>query len=321
MEEPLISVIVPIYKVEKYINQCVDSLLYQTYKNVEIILVDDGSPDKCPKICDEYEQQDKRVKVIHENNCGLSVARNVGIDHSSGSYLWFIDSDDWLIVTTAFHIVADMIESENADVLFFSYKKFFDKSGHYSRSMFSHVPEGADIRECIRTNAYKACAWNKVVRRSLVVEHNLCFPVGRTCEDLGWCADLLAYANKLVLCKNDLMAYRQRAGSITSNIDSQRITNAFNLIKETIDKYDIGTVMKKGNELIGNYLAYEFSWLIGEAYPFWNDYFGEIRKLEFLLNYDLCYKVAKVRKLKQLIGLKRTAFVLNQFLKMKKYKN
>ena len=94
--EPLISVIVPIYNVEKYLYECVDSIINQTYKNLEIILVDDCSPDNCAKICDEYAKRDKRIKVIHKGNGGLSDARNVGMNASSGEYLIFVDSDDYM---------------------------------------------------------------------------------------------------------------------------------------------------------------------------------------------------------------------------------
>ena len=94
--EDLISVVVPIYNVENYIKKCVDSILSQTYKNLEIILVDDGSPDNCPQICDEYAQKDNRIKVIHKENGGLSDARNAGIDISKGKFITFIDSDDYI---------------------------------------------------------------------------------------------------------------------------------------------------------------------------------------------------------------------------------
>ena len=92
--EQLVSIIVPIYNVEKYIKECIDSIINQTYKNLEIILVDDGSPDCCPKICDEYSKKDKRIKVIHKENGGLSSARNAGLDVAKGEYVSFIDSDD-----------------------------------------------------------------------------------------------------------------------------------------------------------------------------------------------------------------------------------
>ena len=96
--QPLLSVIIPVYKVEKYLRQCVDSVINQTYKNLEIILVDDGSPDNCGKICDEYAQKDRRIKVIHQENQGVSAARNLGTKLAQGEYITYVDSDDWLDV-------------------------------------------------------------------------------------------------------------------------------------------------------------------------------------------------------------------------------
>lgn len=95
-EEPLISVIVPVYNVEKYLDKCVDSIVNQTYKNLEIILVDDGSPDNCPKMCDDWARKDKRIRVIHKKNGGVSSARNLGINNANGECIGFVDSDDWI---------------------------------------------------------------------------------------------------------------------------------------------------------------------------------------------------------------------------------
>ena len=101
----LISVIVPIYNVEKYLRRCVDSILNQTYKNLEVVLVDDGSPDACPAICDEYAQKDKRIKVVHKQNGGVSSARNTGLDFATGDYIAFVDRDDYIEVDNEATIV------------------------------------------------------------------------------------------------------------------------------------------------------------------------------------------------------------------------
>ena len=111
MTTPLISVIVPVYRVEKYLERCVKSILSQTYKNLEVILVDDGSPDQCPAICDACAEKDARVKVIHQENKGLSGARNAGIDAASGEYLAFVDSDDYAVSYT--HLLLSDVLYEN----------------------------------------------------------------------------------------------------------------------------------------------------------------------------------------------------------------
>ena len=96
MSSPLVTIVVPIYNVEKYLTRCVDSIINQTYQNLEIILVDDGSPDNCPRICDEYAKKDHRIKVIHKINAGLGMARNTGIENATGKYICFFDSDDYI---------------------------------------------------------------------------------------------------------------------------------------------------------------------------------------------------------------------------------
>ena len=96
VRKELISIVIPVYKVELYLEKCIESIINQTYKNLEIIIVDDGSPDNCPQICDEYSKKDKRIKVIHKENGGLSDARNAGIDIATGKYIAFVDSDDYV---------------------------------------------------------------------------------------------------------------------------------------------------------------------------------------------------------------------------------
>jgi len=120
MNQPLVTVVVPIYNVEKYLKRCVDSIINQTYKNLEIILVDDGSPDNCPKICDEYAKKDHRVKVIHKLNEGLGMARNTGIENATGKYICFFDSDDYVDLTTV-EECCFLAEKESADLVCFGH--------------------------------------------------------------------------------------------------------------------------------------------------------------------------------------------------------
>lgn len=121
-QEDLISVIVPVYKVEKYLHRCVDSIINQTYKNLEIILVDDGSPDNCPKICDEYAQKDQRIKVIHKKNAGISEARNAGLEIAQGEFVAFVDSDDY-IDSTMYEKMLLLAQKEKNDLVLCGFKK------------------------------------------------------------------------------------------------------------------------------------------------------------------------------------------------------
>ena len=120
MQNPLVSIIVPIYKVEPYLRRCLDSIVNQTYTNLEIILVDDGSPDGCPQICDEYAAKDKRIVVIHKENGGLSDARNAGLDICKGEYIFFIDSDDW-IKTDTIEFLYKITQDKKSDIVIGDY--------------------------------------------------------------------------------------------------------------------------------------------------------------------------------------------------------
>ena len=124
-QQELISVIIPVYNVEKYLRECIDSVLNQSYQNLEIILVDDGSTDSSGEICDEYEKQDIRIRVIHQKNQGLSGARNTGFQNANGEYVYFLDSDDW-IVPEAIKCLVKRAEEESADVVFFEAFSFED---------------------------------------------------------------------------------------------------------------------------------------------------------------------------------------------------
>ena len=123
METPLVSVIVPIYKVEPYLAQCVDSIINQTYKNLEIILVDDGSPDNCPKMCDEYAKIDSRIVVIHKENGGLSDARNAGLDICKGEWITFVDSDDWIAINSIEQLL-HFAQDNNSNLAIGNHEKF-----------------------------------------------------------------------------------------------------------------------------------------------------------------------------------------------------
>lgn len=178
----LITIIVPVYKVEPYIYRCVDSIINQTYKNLEIILVDDGSPDNCGSICDEYAKQDNRIKVIHKKNGGLSDARNVGIDIACGDYLGFVDSDDW-IEPDMVEILIDDATTNNADISCCGYYKVYNDG-----SKLNNVRGFIDNRVFKGKEIFKNfflftdfVIWNKIYKKSIFKE--IRFPLGKLYED------------------------------------------------------------------------------------------------------------------------------------------
>lgn len=213
MSLELISVIIPIYKVEEYLDHCIKSIVEQTYRKLEIILVDDGSPDKCPLKCDEWAERDERIRVIHKKNGGLSDARNVGMSIATGSYISFIDSDDWISPDFYEKLYRSITES-NAQIaasgIVWAYNDHLQYDDFiYDRHIFS--AEDA-LKTLIQGRGFYAVAWNKLYKKSLF--DGIEFPIGKLHEDEFVTYKLVGKATKLVLCQKVFYYYRQREGSI-----------------------------------------------------------------------------------------------------------
>ncbi|MDR1613956.1 MAG: glycosyltransferase [Campylobacteraceae bacterium] len=226
VKQPLISVIVPIYNVEIYLKKCLDSIISQTYKNLEIILIDDGSPDNCGKICDEYALKDKRIKVIHKKNGGLSDARNAGLDAAKGEYIAFVDSDDY-ITENIYEELVGIAQKETADIVMHTFYIIDNKGVKISQI------EGADslsideIRYLILMDKYSNCACDKLYKAELFKD--LKFFVGAYSEDLFIMPTLFFRAKKAVLINKPYYYYNcTNQNSIMSTFSAKRKYGFFN---------------------------------------------------------------------------------------------
>ena len=211
---PLISVIVPIYKVEEYLSRCVDSIINQTYKNLEIILVDDGSPDNCPKICDDYAKVDSRIKVIHKKNGGLSNARNAGMKVATGEYISFIDSDDYISLDFI-NVLYDTIVSVNSDIVECNVVKFYEDNhfDEYNDDLKVKNYNTVDgLSSLISEHPFKQHVWNKLYRSDLVFD--VPFAVGKLNEDEFWTYQIFGRAKKVTKINKTMYYYFQRESSI-----------------------------------------------------------------------------------------------------------
>lgn len=218
--QPLISVIVPVYKVEQYINRCVDSILVQSYKNLEVILVDDGSPDNCGKICDEYAAKDRRVKVIHQKNGGLSAARNAGLNIARGDYFAFVDSDDC--------IHREMYERLYNDIVRFNVKLAFCQPNMCHGEVIKVTCNQPTVCKEKNYVMYRSlsesiwwAAWTKLYHKSLI--EYLHFPEGMTNEDYAIMIMLYDQCDKIAVNFNKLYNYCIRENSIcTSSLNIRK---------------------------------------------------------------------------------------------------
>jgi glycosyltransferase involved in cell wall biosynthesis len=214
---PLISVIVPVYKVEEYLEKCIESIISQTYSNLEIILVDDGSPDNSGEICDNYALKDERIRVIHKSNGGLSSARNAGIDIATGEYLGFVDSDD-TIEPFMYEKLLTAVERDKTKLAVCSVNYIFENGKKMTKSNLGEDTVFDFYDAMIEMNSHRIFdmgAWSKLYHKELF--SNLRFPVGKLSEDYYIMYKIFDKAQKVSYVSTPCYNYLQRQNSITRN--------------------------------------------------------------------------------------------------------
>jgi len=213
----MISVVVPVYNVEAYLPECLDSILNQTYRDIEIILVDDGSTDRCGEICDEYARRDARIRVFHTNNRGLAVARNLGLEHVRGSYVSFIDSDDW-IEPDSMEKLLNAVVQYNADIAVGKVcREYIGHSDKFQKEEGGiRIDRGEAILSAYINGQYKTYVWNKLYHANCF--EDIQFPVGCNYEDVSttWrlMKKLSCNGGVVVVLAETLFHYRIRKSSI-----------------------------------------------------------------------------------------------------------
>lgn len=215
MKIPLISVIVPVYNVEPFLKKCVNSIIGQTYTNLEIILIDDGSPDKCPEICDAYARKDNRIKVVHQENSGLAHVRNVGLENATGDYVTFVDSDDFVAPNYVEFLYKGIIEN-NADLSIASFtvcKENYVNISPVEEEKYIMVTKTQcmEYYTSLRLNPFIS-AWNKLYKRDLF--DGITYPDGKLYEDAFTTYKLFEKAKKIVFTSTKLYYYRVNPQSI-----------------------------------------------------------------------------------------------------------
>lgn len=320
------SIVVPVYNVELYLETCINSILSQTFEDYELLLIDDGSTDKSSIICDNFAEKDNRIEVIHQSNAGLSVARNRGIDRSIGDYLIFLDSDDYWAKKDVLEKINERLLISNADVLSFNYVKFsgtvFETPYFENKEdMPLDVQNNETLKYQIDNDLWIACAWNKVIKRSLFSEQKLHFEKGITSEDIEWCVRLAIYAEKFDYINEVIVCYRQRMLSISKNVTVEKVETLINNIEKCFALLN----NEKKMDILKPYISYQYGtalYLISSLREK-NDckrLMNKVVKYKYVLKWSNNKKIRLIRSADSLGGLKFAIFLLRQrdrFNKMK----
>lgn len=313
------SIILPIYNVEAYLLECVNSILNQTYKDYELILVDDGSKDKSPDICDELEREHECIKVIHKKNGGLSDARNAGTKEAIGKYIIYIDSDDFVLDREFLSKIAKKAQT-GVDLIFYKYQKYFDESQKLEECKFSYSSAmkkntyASKINALVKADAFYGMAWIKAIKKSVLLKNNIEFEVGLLGEDMEWNYHIIFSASSIEFIDESMIAYRQREGSITSTHKLKNLTDFIYIL----EKWSERITSKVENEdlkiaLYGSLAKYYSNLLVVYARisdTKKKDYVKRIKKLDWILKYSMSRRPQMIYRIYKIIGFRCTIITL-----------
>ena len=293
MSKPILSIIVPVYNVEKYIERCIKSILNQSFTNFELILVDDGSPDKCGEICDEYEKKDSRIKVIHKKNGGLSDARNAGIERAKGEYIAFVDSDDF-INKYMYEILYKNAKKWDADISICNFKMVCENDR--IDEDISVICEDAKVygrNEALNKlysneNLQFIVAWNKIYKKELFL--NIRYDYGKCHEDEFIIHKLIYNANKIAYCSSEMYYYLQRNNSIMNLEFSIHRLDIIEALDKRMEFFRENNLLELEYRTQNLYLNYFFKYYYKTKHELKNKSKAREIKKVFKKNYKYLYK-------------------------------
>ena len=319
------SVIIPVYNVENYLHECVDSIVNQTCQDFELILIDNGSTDNSGKICDEYAAKYPNVRVKHlMPNIMASGARNEGQALAKGDYILFIDSDDYYIDNKVFEKLKEKTLN-NPDVVLFNHVDFFEKTGTFGKKLYNMdvVTEGrpaVDIcNELIDKDSYYNSAWSKAIKRSILEDNDIHFTPGLTVEDNDWYFRVVLHLKSIAIVNEPVYVYRRRtSGSITSSGTIKNIIDCLNVIEKWL-----GIIEKEksnpNSEIILHSLSKQYcNYLIGYSSQSRDKNCDRrFKQYSFLLNHTNTPRVVTFRKVYRLFGLNGILWMLKVYKKVR----
>lgn len=318
--EILLSIIVPVYRVEEYIEQCVESLLNQglTSNEYEIILVDDGSPDRCGIICDEYAKSYSHIRVLHKKNGGLSDARNYGICNACGKYVLFVDSDDY-IEKGSLKKILEACEAQNyPEFMFLQAIKLYPDGTELRYDQPFDLRMLKQKKEKIfnylgNRDQYPAAAWVKLILKSVLIDNGIIFKKGQLSEDYEWSFKLYKKIRTFGCYNGKYYYYRQnRMGSITSCVNAKHFFDLISIIESLILESNESKHNYEKKFALGT-AAYVYRTALWSADEYYDRYGEKLVQWTYLLNYRNSRDIKMIRYVSRLFGLKKTVKILRLY--------
>lgn len=263
IKEMLISIVIPVYKVEQYLDRCVNSLVNQAYKNLEIILVDDGSPDNCPKMCDEWAKKDERIKVIHKENGGVGSARNEGIKRAEGDYITFVDSDDW--VNDDFSKALELVNLRtDLDMISFGYIKNKQKKNIFDNLEFN-IQNNEEFVKYYSLKNDLLC-WNRIIKLNTLKQNKIYFGINGKGQDMGedfeWIFRVSLECKKVLMTDIAYYVYFLNESSATQTPNLKKIIAHFENMQSVVNQLELRkfTKQQKG-KILSNIFEVNYAFL------------------------------------------------------------
>lgn len=329
MNNYLISIVIPVYNVEKYLDECVQSVLAQSYENFELILVNDGSKDGSGAICDKYAQMDPRVQAIHKANGGMSDARNVGTQQAKGQYIVYIDSDDYFCDKG---FLKKINEKANCgyDVICYKFKKYFEAQKTFGECTFS-CPDidkidslAGRMKEIVSRDAFYCSAWSKAIRLDIIKENGIQFEKGLLAEDQEWYYHVLMKVRSITYIDEAVLVYRQRSKSVTSTFGVRNLIDCIDVVnrwykrigQENIDEEYKAALLSSVAKLYCNFLI-AYAGLDGSEKK---QHLAKIRQMQGLLKHRLNPRTNAFYKLYRVAGFDGLMLALTIVCRLRKRK-
>ena len=325
-----ISFIIPVYNVQNYLDACIKSIACQTYKEFEVILVDDGSSDLSSSICDCWADKDERIRVIHKTNGGLSSARNAGVAIADGDYLIFVDSDDFWVSQFELEKLVRLVDLyPDCDFIGYNCSYYYTETDSYDpwveyvKTLSQPVDKNLALSVLVSSGTVPMSACLKVISRKYIQQNDIHFINGIRGEDIPWFIELMDHCGLCMFVNNYIYAYRQNvSGSITSKAGVQGFNDLLNIISQEVAKVIQRSFDCKAKEALLSFLAYEFcilvAWLPKLPANQRAVYRRRLYEYKWLLKYDVNPKVKMVVRMSRILGIRVTEYILSWYLSIKK---